>query len=349
MKTSVVIATYNGSRFIEDQLTSILHQTVLPSEIVVSDDGSTDSTVEVVRSIYQQNKDLPIDFKLVINNSGSHGVQKNFQNAVINSTGDYIFFCDQDDVWLPNKIERLVSVLDRCEEQVIIHNAQVIQETAEGSFQLIDRYLMGPYPFGSDGLFKIDGPSQVWFAFYTCAIQGMCMCAKRNYLLKIMPFSNGLYHDYWTLFCAAADNSLLAVADVLAYYRIHKNNTAGISELRKKRSIFARISTFDRRGSSSIVDQYTWYIDTSAYLDTRPILNDKVNQLISFFTKERITAIAQNKIHATISLFDAYKKGAYSIDGKIIFIHDLAYVWMHTKKTRLKLLSKLGSNLRHRD
>ena len=346
MKTSVIIATYNGARFIEEQLNSIFHQTVLPSEIVISDDGSTDSTIELVQSVFRQHQNLPISMKL-LHNFGSHGVLGNFQNAAMNANGDYIFFCDQDDIWLPNKIERLVDILDSCDEQVVIHNAQVIQETTDGSFQLIDRYLMGSHPFDSDGLFKIDGQSEVWFAFYCCAIQGMCMCVKRDYLLSLLPFSKGINHDNWILFCAAADNSLLAVSDILAHYRVHDNNTCGISDLKKRKPLSKKLASFDQQGRSSIINQYTWYMDTSTYLGTRPILDEKIRQLISFFTKERITDIAQNKIRATKLLYDAYKQGVYSIDGKIVFIHDLAYVWMHTRKARLKLVSQLESNLRH--
>ena len=90
MKTSVVIATYNGSRFITEQLESIIHQTVLPSEIVISDDGSTDSTIELIQSFRERIKDLPIQVKLIKNDS-DHGVLGNFQNAAIHANGDYIF------------------------------------------------------------------------------------------------------------------------------------------------------------------------------------------------------------------------------------------------------------------
>ena len=346
MKTSVVIATYNGSRFIQEQLDSIINQTVLPDEIVISDDGSTDSTVKLVQSYIQQHIDLKIHFRLVLNDLDNHGVLGNFQNAFDHSNGEYVFFCDQDDVWLPNKMERLTDILDSCDEKVVIHDAQVLKEDEDGSFHLIDRHLMSNYPFDSNGLYKIKGSAEVWLAFYTCAIQGMCICAKRDYLLSISPFSKGLGHDYWILFCAAADDTLLAIKDDMAYYRIHSNNTAGLSELKKERSLIEKTKSFDKRGKESILKQYLWYMDTSAYLRDRKILDDRVRQLITFFTDKRISAISKDKVNAISDLVEAYREGAYDIDGFIIFLHDIVFVLMYSQKWRKRYVESFQKQLR---
>ncbi len=332
MKSSVVIATFNGSRFILEQLDSIIKQTLLPDEIVVSDDGSTDSTVELVQSFFIQHADLPIKYRLIENEADKRGVLGNFQNAVNHSSGEYVFFCDQDDIWFPNKIERLVGVLDSCDEQVVIHNAQVLKETDGSSFQPIDKHLMGNYPFDSNGLYKINGSAQVWLAFYCCAIQGMCICAKREYLLSISPFSKGSFHDIWILFCAAADDTLLAIKDDLAYYRIHDNNVSGIQELKTKRPLLDRIKTFDRKGKDSLLKQYLWYKDTLTYLGDRDITDDKVKRLVLFFTDKRISLASKGKISAVVELTKAYQAGVYDVDGFIVFLHDVAFVLMHTKK-----------------
>lgn len=195
-----------------------------------------------------------------------------------------MFFCDQDDIWFPNKIERLVDILDSCNEQVVIHNARVLKETEDGTFRLIDKHLMNDYPFDSNGFYKIDGSTQVWPAFYcNCIIQGMCCCAKRDYLLSVSPFSKATNHDVWVLFCAIADNTLLAIKDDLAYYRIHKNNTAGIPEFKKKRPLREKITSFDQIGKDSIRQQYLWYTDTSLYLGLRDIPDDIAKLLILFY------------------------------------------------------------------
>ena len=346
MKTSVVIATFNGSRYIIEQLTSIIQQSVLPSEIVISDDGSSDSTIDLIHSFIRQHESLPIQYKLVVNNSGNHGVLGNFENAVLNASGDYVFFCDQDDIWFEKKIERLVGVLDICNEQVVIHNAQVIRECDDGSFKPIDKHLLGKYPFDSAGLYKINGSEQVKLAFYNCLIHGMCTCIKRNYLLTLLPFSRGSNHDNWILFCALADDTILAVSDDLAYYRIHENNTCGIQEYKKKRSLSKRLASFDQQSKLSILNQYVWYKDSSSYLGNRTISDDKTQLLISFFSQRRILAVSSGKTNAVFQLFKAYREGAYEIDGTVVFLHDLEFVLLHSRKNRKQFLSALGEYLR---
>ena len=93
MKIGVLIATYNGEKFIKEQLDSIINQTVRVDEIIISDDGSTDGTLEIVLEYI--NKYDKIGIKLV-NNTVQHGVAYNFENAFRNSTADFLFFCDQD-------------------------------------------------------------------------------------------------------------------------------------------------------------------------------------------------------------------------------------------------------------
>lgn len=105
MTLSVVIATYNGEKFLREQLVSVLAQTLLPDEIIVSDDGSTDGTwaiLEEYRSKY------PKLIRLYAN-KGQHGPHENFKHAFQYVTCDLVAPCDQDDIWLPEKLERSVA------------------------------------------------------------------------------------------------------------------------------------------------------------------------------------------------------------------------------------------------
>ena len=346
MKSSVIIATFNGERFILEQLNSIISQTILPSEIVISDDGSTDNTIAIITSFFEQHNDLPVYFQLVFNKNDNHGVLGNFQNAYVNSHGDYVFFCDQDDIWFDNKIEKCISALEAANEQVLIHNAQVLKETEEGSFLPLNKHLLDKTSDDSERIYKINGSSYIWSSFYYCIIQGMCICAKRDYLNSIMPFSKGSNHDNWILFCAIADDTMLAITDDLAYYRIHMENTCGISEFKKNRPLLDRLSTFDKKGKESIIKQYIWYKDTSTYLKNRTVTDDQVKTMIQFFSQKRIEAISKNKLLASHDLIQAYHSGAYKIDGKLLFFHDIALVWLHSRKTRKALVDNLDDQLR---
>jgi len=103
---SVCIATYNGEKYIKEQLNSIIIQISQEDEIVVSDDWSNDRTLEIV-SNYQDNR-----IKILFNKK-EKGYSKNFENAILYAKGDIIFICDQDDVWLPNKVSRMIDALKK--------------------------------------------------------------------------------------------------------------------------------------------------------------------------------------------------------------------------------------------
>ena len=96
MKCSVAIATYNGEKYIREQLLSILNQTVPVDEIVVSDDGSNDNTLNIIKEFH--------DSRIVIYEESHLGVKQNFGNAISKTTGDIIFLADQDDVWERDKL-----------------------------------------------------------------------------------------------------------------------------------------------------------------------------------------------------------------------------------------------------
>jgi hypothetical protein len=109
MNISLAMAVYNGERFIREQFESLLQQTRLPDELVVSDDSSTDRTVEIVRAFASQ---VPFPVRLLINDQNV-GCTKNYERAIRECSGDIIFLCDSDDVWYPNRIAITEEALDK--------------------------------------------------------------------------------------------------------------------------------------------------------------------------------------------------------------------------------------------
>ncbi|MGH8069661.1 MAG: glycosyltransferase [Candidatus Entotheonellia bacterium] len=125
MKISVALATYNGERFIAKQLASLAQQTLLPHELVVSDDGSTDRTLEIVEAFSRW---APFPMR-IFRNDVNLGFALNFLRAASLCSGECLAFCDQDDVWMPNKLEKCAEVLQDKEIVLLIHSAKVIDET----------------------------------------------------------------------------------------------------------------------------------------------------------------------------------------------------------------------------
>ena len=104
MKISVALCTYNGEKFINEQLDSILNQSKKIDEIIICDDCSTDNTIGILNKYYEQ---YPNIFKIYINRVNLKSV-KNFEKAILLSSGDFIFLSDQDDIWVHNKVEKYI-------------------------------------------------------------------------------------------------------------------------------------------------------------------------------------------------------------------------------------------------
>ena len=117
-KISVALAAYKGEKFIAEQLESILFQLKENDEIIVSDDLPGGETEQIVRDFAQK------DARVKYIEGPQKGLIKNFENAIKNCTGDYIFLCDQDDVWLPDKVETVTEKLDE-DFILVLHNAMV--------------------------------------------------------------------------------------------------------------------------------------------------------------------------------------------------------------------------------
>ena len=109
---SVCIATYNGEKYLRKQLDSILNQLEYNDEVIISDDGSSDETLNIISSY----NDKRIH---VFHNKGEHGVVKNFENGLNHVLGDYIFLCDQDDIWKSNKVQVVLNELKDAKKDVI--------------------------------------------------------------------------------------------------------------------------------------------------------------------------------------------------------------------------------------
>lgn len=120
MRTSIVLSTYNGEKYIIEQLESLKNQTISPSEVLIFDDGSTDKTVKLAKNYINANK---LNHWQVIVNGQNKGWRKNFMDGMWHSTGEIVFPCDQDDIWLPDKVEKMTAIMMQHPEiQLLVSN-----------------------------------------------------------------------------------------------------------------------------------------------------------------------------------------------------------------------------------
>ena len=235
MKCSIALCTYNGERYLKDQLESLLQQTHRPDEIVVSDDGSTDKTVEIVHSVLRPST---IPYR-VLTHTKKLGVFENFSVCMSSCTGDLIFPCDQDDVWKKDKIARHLAVHQANPTVSLVYsNATVVFNTIDNElYPLWDFNLIrnGQYHSRSNLVFK--GRS----------IAGFCMSVRSDFFKSISPLPKDVYHDDWCATCAALQDSIYGIPESLAYYRQHGSNAVGIirgGKLSYWKSLFTNVKFY---------------------------------------------------------------------------------------------------------
>ncbi len=203
---SVCIATYNGSKYIKEQLDSILCQLSEEDEVIISDDGSTDETLQIITS-YQ---DKRIKF---FNNTNEKGYSKNFENAILKAAGNIIFISDQDDVWMPNKVVIMTNALQK--NDLVVSNARIV----DGELNIVH-----PSHFELYGVKK-----GFWNNFLKTRYIGACMAFKKEILVKAFPFPKNqklCAYDYWLAIVAECYFDLILVDEPLIEYRRHGNNAS---------------------------------------------------------------------------------------------------------------------------
>ena len=127
MKISIALATYNGEKYLQEQLDSISNQTRYPDEVVITDDGSTDSTVSILNN-FKLESSLNCNISI---NTTNKGTAFSFKRSIDSCKGDVIAFCDQDDIWLPNKLERIEKEFNESPSiEYIISNAIIIDQNS---------------------------------------------------------------------------------------------------------------------------------------------------------------------------------------------------------------------------
>ena len=241
------MATHNGEKFIKKQIESILRQLDKNDELIISDDGSSDETINIINS-YNDKRIKVLNYVQDMNISRKkhsrnfYYATRNFENALKNANGDYIFLSDQDDIWTPNRVEVFKRYLQKydcvmCNLSIIDSNDKVIEE----------KY------FHNDPV-----PRQLIKYILKTRILGCCIAFNRQLLNFALPFPKDLMsHDYWIGSIAIKKFSFYFIDDVLHLYRRTGNN----------------VSTTYGKSKNSLVYKIMYRIEF--YLQLRKFLKNK--------------------------------------------------------------------------
>lgn len=206
---SVCIATHNGEKYIKEQLDSILCQLSPEDEVVISDDGSTDSTLEIIKGYNDPRIKIFTKVHTLKGMKSHYYVTMNFENALKHAKGDYIFLSDQDDVWYPNKVKTCIESLRSYD--IVIHNLEFMD--MEGNSLGRRRYVDS---------FEKENILMTGAIHFGCA-----MAFRAEWLKDILPFPTRLtLHDFWISFIIERLGKPNFLMEPLIRYRFREDSVS---------------------------------------------------------------------------------------------------------------------------
>ena len=220
---SIAMATYNGEKYIREQLDSVISQSFFDWELQVCDDCSSDSTFSILEEYALMDSRIHPH-----KNSTNLGFKKNFENAISFCTGDYIAFCDQDDIWHTNKLEKQISLIG--DYDFVCSNAQLFISSSEEKCPTMMEFLKLK-------VLPDDKRKQFAHLLFANYCQGTTMLAKTQFIKSFLPIPDAfVYHDHYFAFVACVCNGFYYCEESLLDYRRHENAVTYVD-----RDVFTKI------------------------------------------------------------------------------------------------------------
>lgn len=225
------MGTHNGSKFIKKQIESILGQLQSKDELIISDDGSTDDTINIIEALNDSRIKIvrfdgvyPKEKRFTIVN---HKISYNFLNALNYTSGDIIFFSDQDDIWNENKIQTSLKWLEKYD--LVVSNFSIIDDADNIT---LERFYQ-----------KMPKVRKYFIAALNPHMTGCAMAFKREVLIHAIPFPKELScgHDNWIGLCANKFGKIAFIDEPLFMHRVHNNNNSFLGK-KSNNSFFQKIN-----------------------------------------------------------------------------------------------------------
>ena len=273
-KIDILMATYNGEKYLAEQLDSIINQTYHNWNLLIRDDNSTDRTLEIIQDY--QKKDNRI--KLLKDNEGNLGIVRNFEELLKSSESEFIMFSDQDDIWVENKLDMYLKMIEKIKNKGFMIHSDAILFDKNKSNILKDTFI------SKKAINR--GLENVFFNYF---VQGATILISKEIKNFILPFPKEVYlHDRYIHLISELFFERIFVNKALIYYRQHGDNQIGakntIRELLSKRY-------FDERDRQLIKVIYNKY---------GSLLTEDKKKLIEEYFK--ITDIEKNRFNRFLNL-----------------------------------------------
>lgn len=314
----ILLATYNGEKYIAEQIESIQNQTFTDWRLLVSDDGSTDNTLDIVRTF--QKNDARIE--LVPEHEPTGSSTSNFLYLLKQSTAPYAMFCDQDDVWLSEKIEHTLAKMKETEKVkskpiAVFSDSVVVNETLE----VIEPSFMNTMHFKPDN-----------YTLYKALVNNICQGSTMMLNKALISRVNAMgildaypQHDYWAAVIALSEGSLLYLNEQTLLYRQHGNNAVGASPVLTSTNRFKSILktvvsvSWSKNMSLSETEYFeraSGLLESKLHLDVKSL--EALNDVVESGEKNFRTGIKVLKKYRMFKEISLYKK-CYQIVGIFFF------------------------------
>lgn len=269
---SIALCTYNGARFLREQLDSIAAQTRPPDELVICDDGSTDDTLTIAEQ-FAAAAPFAVQIHPAVQNLGIAG---NFERAICLCSGGIIALSDQDDVWLPHKLERLNTALSVSGTGFAFSDAELVDE----SLKPLDKRLWQSIGFDAreQAILRTDAPRLL---LKHRVVTGATMAFRAEYRDKFLPISPLWIHDGWIALIIALYAGAASIAEPLIQYRQHGRNQVGAAA-----NFGEALAEASSRGRASYVRNREQYI----------ALRDHIRDLADVPHKSEVLRLVDEKI-----------------------------------------------------
>ncbi|MDD3001238.1 MAG: glycosyltransferase [Candidatus Riflebacteria bacterium] len=254
---SIAMTVYNGEKYISEQLESIAGQTLLPDELVICNDSSTDRSLSVLDELKKR-----APFKVnIINHETNKGYAIAFNTALCKTSGDFVFLCDQDDCWFPNKIESVITAFKENPQFLFVsHNAMC----TDSNLKSLDKTL-----FDYDVIRNLE---------YGSAIHGCVTCIRRELLDYALPIPQSYTFDRWFALLAQSLNLKFRIDSPLQYYRRHEK-AISFETIGKNQTFLDKITGKIKKNYKSIYKART--------IENFDFQRNKITSLVNFIGKIR--------------------------------------------------------------
>jgi len=259
-KISVAMCTYNGEKYIEEQLRSILNQTLKPDEIIVCDDNSTDHTIDFIRNLLDG---VDISYTIEVN-PRNIGVTRNFEKAIGLTSGEIIFLSDQDDYWYEDKIELVVTLFEQEPDCVLVFtNAELVNENRE----LLHTKLWSVVNFRKS---LLERNKLFDILLNRSIVTGATMAIRKSLYEELNTFPKVWVHDGWLAINASANSQVCCIERPTIEYRQHESNVAGASPrsfIKRVLDYFSNIKGLALVRSESYIKYKSFYNEKRELID----------------------------------------------------------------------------------